>query len=64
MPVAAGLEERLSAIEHAEQRLVDGTYGRSVLSGAVIPDDRLEADPAATESRPPIVSGGQGGPLP
>ena len=45
--VAASLRERLAAIERAEQRLVDGTYGRSVRSGLPIPDDRLEADPAA-----------------
>jgi DnaK suppressor protein len=45
--VAAGLVARLDAIERAEQRLRDGTYGRSVQSGAPIPDERLEADPAA-----------------
>ena len=45
--VAASLDMRLQAIERAEQRLVAGTYGRSVLSGALIPDERLEADPAA-----------------
>ncbi len=45
--VSAGLEARLGAIERAEQRLAAGTYGRSVLSGARIPDERLEADPAA-----------------
>jgi DnaK suppressor protein len=45
--VSAGLRERLEAIERAEQRLKDGTYGRSVRSGEPIPDDRLEADPAA-----------------
>jgi DnaK suppressor protein len=45
--VAAGLRDRLEAIKRAEQRLADGTYGRSVLSGRPIPDDRLEADPAA-----------------
>jgi len=45
--VAASLEARLQAIERAEQRLAAGTYGRSVRSGAVIPDERLEADPAA-----------------
>lgn len=45
--VAASLGARLQAIERAEQRLVAGTYGRSVLSGALIPDERLEADPAA-----------------
>jgi DnaK suppressor protein len=45
--VAAGLRRRLDAIGRAEQRLADGTYGRSVRSGAPIPDERLEADPAA-----------------
>jgi DnaK suppressor protein len=45
--IAAGLRERLSAIERAEARLADGTYGVSVRSGARIPDERLEADPAA-----------------
>ena len=45
--VAEGLRTRLAAIERAEARLEDGTYGRSVRSGAVIPDERLEADPAA-----------------
>jgi DnaK suppressor protein len=45
--VAAGLRERLSAIERAQQRLIDGTYGLSVRSGEPIPDERLEADPAA-----------------
>jgi DnaK suppressor protein len=27
--------------------LDDGTYGRSIRSGREIPDERLEADPAA-----------------
>ena len=45
--VRAGLEERLAAVGRAEQRLADGTYGLSVRSGQPIPDDRLEADPAA-----------------
>lgn len=45
--VAESLRARLEAIERAEQRLRDGTYGRSVRSGAAIPDERLEADPAA-----------------
>ncbi len=45
--VSAGLRDRLAALERAEQRLADGTYGRSVRSGEPIPDDRLEADPAA-----------------
>jgi DnaK suppressor protein len=45
--VRSGLRERLSAIERAEQRLLDGTYGRSIRSGETIPYERLEADPAA-----------------
>jgi DnaK suppressor protein len=45
--VAAGLEDRLAAIARAEGRVEDGTYGYSVRSGEPIPDERLEADPAA-----------------
>jgi DnaK suppressor protein len=45
--VRAELEERLAAIERAERRLEAGTYGYSVRSGQPIPDDRLQADPAA-----------------
>lgn len=45
--IADGLVQRLEAIERAEQRLAAGTYGRSIVSGEVIPDERLEAEPAA-----------------
>jgi DnaK suppressor protein len=45
--VAASLRERLEAIDRALKRLDDGTYGRSVRSGQPIPEERLEADPAA-----------------
>ena len=45
--VAVGLRERLAALDRAAQRLTDGTYGRSTRSGKPIPDERLEADPAA-----------------
>ena len=45
--VADGLTLRLAAIERAEQRLATGTYGRSIASGDLITDERLEADPAA-----------------
>ncbi|HYB18280.1 MAG TPA: hypothetical protein VEF71_22845 [Streptosporangiaceae bacterium] len=45
--VAESLRNRLEAIERALARLDDGTYGRSVRSGQPIPDERLEADPAA-----------------
>jgi RNA polymerase-binding transcription factor len=45
--VAAGLRDRLAALDWAVQRVEDGSYGRSIRSGAPIPDERLEADPAA-----------------
>ena len=45
--VAEELRERLAAIERAERRLDEGTFGTSVRSGRPIPDARLEADPAA-----------------
>ena len=45
--IADSLRDRLAAIERAEQRLADGSYGRSVRSGDPIPDERLRADPAA-----------------
>ena len=45
--VVAQLRDRLTALARAERRLDEGTYGRSLLSGQPIPDDRLEADPAA-----------------
>lgn len=45
--VAEGIRQRLEGLDRAEQRVKDGTYGRSVRSGAVIPDERLEIDPGA-----------------
>jgi len=45
--IAESLRDRLAKIDRALQRLDDGTYGRSVRSGVPIPDERLEADPAA-----------------
>jgi DnaK suppressor protein len=45
--VAESLRARLATIERAQDRLAAGTYGRSVRSGEPIPDERLEADPAA-----------------
>jgi len=41
------LERDLEAIERAEQRVEDGTYGLSIESGEPIPDGRLEAVPWA-----------------
>ena len=46
MPTAR-LFAQLAALERAEARLREGTYGRSVLSGEPIPDGRLEARPTA-----------------
>lgn len=43
----ADLKERLAAVERAEERLANGSYGRSVRSGDPIPDERLEAFPTA-----------------
>jgi DnaK suppressor protein len=44
---AEQLRIELDAIERAEGRLADGTYGCSVESGQPIPDARLEAVPWA-----------------
>jgi RNA polymerase-binding transcription factor len=45
--LAEQLRETLAAVERAEARLAAGTYGRSVESGRLIPDERLEALPTA-----------------
>jgi DnaK suppressor protein len=45
--VARQLNLRMEALQQAEGRLAAGTYGRSVLSGRLIPDERLEAFPLA-----------------
>lgn len=41
------LQVELAAVERAEARLAEGTYGLSVESGQPIPDARLEALPTA-----------------
>jgi DnaK suppressor protein len=41
------LKQTLEAIEKAEGRIEEGTYGKSVVSGDPIPDERLEAIPWA-----------------
>jgi DnaK suppressor protein len=41
------LREQLAALERAEQRLSEGSYGVSVESGERIPDERLEVLPTA-----------------
>lgn len=45
--LAAQLQEELAAVDRAEKRLEEGTYGLSVDSGDPIPDERLEALPTA-----------------
>jgi RNA polymerase-binding transcription factor len=45
--VARQLHHRMQALQRAEARLAAGAYGRSVLSGRPIPDERLEAFPLA-----------------
>ena len=45
--IARQLHHRMEALQRAEARLAAGTYGRSVLSGRPIPDERLEAFPIA-----------------
>jgi DnaK suppressor protein len=45
--LAEDLRDELAAIERAEQRLAEGTYGLSVESGEPIPDARLETIPWA-----------------
>ena len=44
---AEDLRTDLEALERAEARLAEGTYGLSVESGEPIPDERLEALPTA-----------------
>jgi RNA polymerase-binding transcription factor DksA len=41
------VEAELADVEHALRRLDDGTYGTCEVCGKVIPDERLEAMPAA-----------------
>jgi DnaK suppressor protein len=41
------LSETLAAIDRAERRLENGSYGTSVVSGKPIPDERLELIPWA-----------------
>lgn len=45
--IAETLRNRLAQVDRALRRVDDGTWGRSVRSGAPIPEGRLDADPAA-----------------
>src|SRR5262249_45750238 len=44
---AEDLRDQLDAVERAEERLANGTFGGSIGSGDPIPDGRLEAVPTA-----------------
>jgi DnaK suppressor protein len=44
---AADVRAELAALERAEERLANGTYGLSIVSGDPISDKRLEAVPTA-----------------
>jgi DnaK suppressor protein len=59
--LAEPLREELAAVERAERRLADGTYGRSVESGEPIPDARLQSIPWAertAEEQARVEAGG------
>ncbi len=45
--LVADLREELKAVGRAEARIAVGKYGRSIDTGAQIPDERLEAAPLA-----------------
>jgi RNA polymerase-binding transcription factor len=62
--IAESLREELAAVDRAERRLADGTYGLSIESGRPIPDERLEAVPTAertVEEQTRHDRGGRGG---
>lgn len=52
------LRAELEAIDRAEERLKDGTYGFSVVSGDPIPEKRLRAIPWADRTADEKKSGG------
>jgi DnaK suppressor protein len=54
------LRRQLAAVERAEARLADGTYGLSIQSGQPIPDARLEAMPTAERTIEEEGSPGRG----
>jgi DnaK suppressor protein len=52
------LRRTLEAIKRAEERVEDGSYGKSVVSGEPIPDGRLEAIPWADRTVDEEAAGG------
>jgi RNA polymerase-binding transcription factor DksA len=49
LALSAQAREAVTAIDEALERMADGTYGYSVVSGRPIPRERLEAIPWSTE---------------
>jgi DnaK suppressor protein len=47
LAIERSLRDQLAALDSAQKRITDGSYGFSLESGAPIPDARLEIDPAA-----------------
>ena len=47
LAIERSLRDQLAALDRAQARIADGSYGFSLESGAPIPDARLEIDPAA-----------------
>lgn len=47
MALVESLQERLAEVGRAEARIAAGTFGRSIESGILIPDGRLEVEPLA-----------------
>jgi DnaK suppressor protein len=58
---AQDYRDQLAALERAEVRLENGTYGLSVVSGKPIPDGRLEAYPLAERTVEEEEPGGRSG---
>ncbi|MBA3946644.1 MAG: TraR/DksA C4-type zinc finger protein [Herpetosiphonaceae bacterium] len=48
MAVAADLQLDIDEIDHALERIADGTYGQCETCGRSIPEERLDARPSAT----------------
>jgi RNA polymerase-binding protein DksA len=48
LALEAGMQRELDQIEHALERMAEGTYGICEVGGEPIPVERLEARPAAT----------------
>lgn len=48
VPIVEELETQLHDVQHALDRIEDGSYGICEVGGEEIPQDRLEANPAAT----------------